>query len=124
MHRGWPLFTAIFMWAVFLQSVTAGRILRGDDWARSLHRTSAGLLVVAALAAGIVALARLRRHDGGTRLGVILLVLAVSLLVEYGLGTSAADGKDTLWLHIPLGVAVIGFTAQTNMLARKLRAAA
>jgi hypothetical protein len=35
--RGWVAFTTVAMWAIFLQSVTAGRILSGDDWAWTTH---------------------------------------------------------------------------------------
>jgi hypothetical protein len=122
--RGWVAFTTVAMWAIFLQSVTAGRILSGDDWARTAHRTTAGLSFLVTLAAGFAALAVLRERTGGRRLGVVLVALAVCLLVQHGLGTAAADGEDTLWLHIPFGVAIIAFAAQANMLARRLESGA
>ena len=53
-----------------------------------------------------------------------MVALAVCLLVQHGLGTAAADGEDTLWLHIPFGVAIIAFAAQANMLARRLESGA
>ena len=42
--RGWVWLTTVAMLAIFFQSVTAGRILSGDDWARTTHRAIAGLL--------------------------------------------------------------------------------
>ena len=122
--RGWVGFTTVAMWAIFLQSVTAGRILSGDDWARTTHRTIAGLLFLVILAAGLAALAVLRERSGGRRLAVVLVALAVCLFVQHGLGTAAADGEDTLWLHIPFGVAIIAFAAKANMLARRLESGA
>lgn len=122
--RGWVGFTTVAVWAIFLQSVTAGRIFSGDDWARTAHRTTAGLLFLVILAAGLAALAVLRERTGGRRFAVVLVALAVCLFVQHGLGTAAADGEDTLWLHVPFGVAIIGFAAQANMLARRLESGA
>lgn len=118
--RGWVWFTTIAMWAIFLQSVTAGRILSGDDWARTAHRTTAWLLFLVVLAAGLAALAVLREGTGGRRLALLLVGLAVCLFVQSGIGASAADGEDTLWLHIPFGVAIFAFAARATVLARRL----
>jgi hypothetical protein len=107
---------------VFFQAVTAGRILAGDGWARDVHRTSAGLLVVAAAAGGLVALVRLRDRAGGRRFGLMLVAMGVGLFVQYGLGTAAADGKDTLWIHIPLGVALVALMMRLDMFARRIGA--
>jgi hypothetical protein len=122
--RGWVGFTAVAMWAVFLQSVTAGRIFSGDDWASATHRTTAWLLFLVVLAAGLAALAVLRERIGGRRMAVVLVALAVCLFVQTSLGTAAADGEDTLWLHVPFGVATFAFAAQANMLARRLESGA
>ena len=122
--RGWVGFTMVALWAIFLQSVTAGRILTGDDWAQSAHRMTAWLLFLAVLVAGLAALAVLRGRDGGRRFALVLVALAVSLFVQTRLGTAAADGEDTLWLHVPFGVAIVAFAAQANMLARRLEAGA
>jgi hypothetical protein len=121
--RGWVAFTTIAMWAIFLQSVTAGRILSGDDWARTTHRTTAVLLFLVILAGGLAALAVLRERTGGRRMAIVLVALAVCLFVQHRLGAAAADGEDTLWLHIPFGVAIFAFAAQANMLARRLEPA-
>jgi heme A synthase len=119
-RRGWSAFTAVLMWAVFLQSVTAGRIFSGDDWARSAHRTAAGLLFLAALAAGLVAAVQLRGRPQRRRMAALLLGLAVVLFLQHGLGTAAAEGSEVLWLHVPLGVALVGFSMQPNRLAHQL----
>lgn len=117
--RGWVWFTTVALWAIFLQSVTAGRLLSGDDWARSAHSTTAWLSFLVVLGAGLVALATLRAHVGGRRLGTVLVALAACLFVQSGLGAAAAEGEDTLWLHIPFGVATILFAAHASMLARR-----
>jgi hypothetical protein len=77
------VFTTVLTWAVFLQAVTAGRILTGDEWARDVHRIAAGLLFIGAVV-------------GGRRFGLVLVVVGVGLFVQHGLGTAAADGEDTL----------------------------
>ena len=118
--RGWVWFTTVALWAIFLQSVTAGRILSGDDWARNAHRSTAWLLFLAVLGAGLAALAVVRDLAGGRRLGVVLVALAACLFVQSGLGDAAAGGRDTLWLHIPFGAAIILFAAHASVLARRL----
>lgn len=116
--RGWARFTTVVMAAIFFQAVTAGRSLDGDHWARTTHRAVGGLLVLAVLAAGVVAFVALRERAGGRRIGTMLISLATALVLQYGLGAAAADGRGTLWLHIPIGVATVGMAAQTNRLAR------
>ncbi len=118
--RTWTVFATVLTWAVFLQAVTAGRILTGDEWARDVHRIAAGLLVVVAVVGGLVALVRLRDRAGGGRFGLSLVVMGVALLVQHGLGTAAADGRDTLWIHVPLGVALVALMTRVDMLARRL----
>jgi heme A synthase len=105
---------------VFLQAVTAGRILSGDGWARDVHRVAAGLLFIVAVVGGLVALVRLRDRAGGRRFGLLLAVMGVGLFVQHGLGTAAADGEDTLWIHVPLGVALVALMMRVDMLARRL----
>jgi hypothetical protein len=122
--RGWVVFTTVAMWAIFLQSVTAGRIFSGDDWARSAHRATGHLSALVVLAAGIGAFAVLRGRAGGRRFAAVLVALAVCLFVQAQLGVAAADGEDTLWLHIPFGVAIVAFAARANMLARRLESPA
>jgi hypothetical protein len=118
--RAWTAFTTVLTLAVFFQAVTAGRILTGDDWARDVHRTAAGLVLIAATVGGLVALVRLRDRAGGRRFGLMLVAMGVGLFVEHGLGTAAADGEDTLWIHIPLGVALVTLMMRLDVFARRL----
>ena len=118
--RAWALFTTVLTWAVVLQAVTAGRILTGDDWARDVHRTAAGLLLVVAVGGGVLALVRLRDRARGRRFGLLLVAIGVGLFVQHGLGTAAADGEDTLWIHVPLGVVLVGLLAQAGQFARRV----
>jgi hypothetical protein len=118
--RAWAGFVTVLTWAVFLQAVTAGRIFAGDDWARDAHRTVAGLLVLVAVGGGAVALVRLRGRAGGRRFGLALVAIGVGLMVQHNLGTAAAEGEDTLWLHVPLGVALVGLLARVGHVARSI----
>jgi len=118
--RAWITFTRVLTLAVFLQAVTAGRILTGDDWAGRAHRAVGGLVVVAAVAGGIVALVRLRDRAGGRGFGFALVAMGAGLLVQYALGTAAADGQDTLWIHVPLGVALVALMMRLDMVARRI----
>jgi hypothetical protein len=118
--RGWAMFTTALMWAVILQAVTAGRILTGDDWALDVHRTAADLLLLVAVGGGVVALVRLRDRAHGRRFGLMLVAIGVGLFVQHGLGTAAADGEDTLWIHVPLGAALVGLLAQASQFARRV----
>jgi hypothetical protein len=93
--RTWIVFTAVLTWALFLQAITAGRVLTGNEWAREVHRIAAGLVLIVAIVGGLVALVRLRDRAGGRRLGLSLVVVGVGLFVQHGLGTAAADGEDT-----------------------------
>ena len=40
--------------------------------------------------------------------------------VQHGLGTAAADGEDTLWIHVPLGAALVGLLAHVSHVARRV----
>src|SRR5262245_37335839 len=79
--RAWIAFTATLTLAVFLQAVTAGRILAGDKWARDVHRTVASLLILVTVGTGIVALLRLRGRTGGRRFGPVLVAIGIALFV-------------------------------------------
>ena len=113
----WQVVTTVLMLAIFSQAITAGLLLRGDGWAETFHRTAAGVLVAATFVAGIVALATLRDERRGRRMGALLVVLAIGLVVQYALGAAAVAGKDVLWIHVPLGVGLIGLMDKVQLLA-------
>jgi heme A synthase len=115
--KAWQAVTTVLMLAIFSQAITAGLLLRGDGWAQTFHRTAAGVLVAATFVAGVVALATLRDERRGRRMGILLVVLAIGLVVQYALGAAAVDGKDVLWIHVPLGVGLIGLMDKVQLLA-------
>lgn len=117
----WIAIARLLMIAVFAQSIFAGLMLSGEMWGRDAHRATAFGLIAAALLTGIIALLTLRRRRGGTRLALSLLGLAAALAFQAALGIRSADGERLLWLHIPLGVALTGFTANLEAAVRRLQ---
>jgi hypothetical protein len=114
----WAVLTRILTFGVFVQAFSAGSLLDGDGWARDVHRSVGAGLVIAALVGGLLALVLMRDAPGGRRFGAMLVVAGVVLIAQYALGTAAADGNDTLWIHVPLGVALVGVTMRLNVLTR------
>jgi heme A synthase len=117
-----PLLAGSLLAGVFAQAVLAGLILSGVAWARTAHSALAFVLVAASLAAGLVALFNRHRTRGGRRLGVTLLSLSAALVLQAAIGAlSAKKGVNLLWLHIPLGVALVGFAVQATVAAGRPR---
>lgn len=119
-RQWWSVVTVLLVLAVFAQAVFAGAMLSGVDWARIAHRANGGALIVSSLAAGLVAVATLRRIPSGLRLGSSLLALAALLFVQFALGRMAATGANLMWVHVPLGVALLWLAGQAASAARKL----
>jgi hypothetical protein len=117
----WIAIARLLMIAVFAQSIFAGLILSGESWGRTAHRLTAFGLITATVLAGIAALLALRHTEGGARLAGSLLALAAMLVLQTVLGIRSAAGERLLWLHVPLGVALTGFTANLEAAARRLR---
>jgi hypothetical protein len=118
--RWWRVFAAMLVAAVFLEAVFAGAILSGIVWARSAHAVTAALLIVSTLAAGLVSILTLRRIPQGLKLGLTLLALAAGLILQAAVGALSAKGANLLWVHVPLGVALVGFATQAAVSAGRL----
>ena len=115
LRRGWSLATAGLAGALIVEAGFAGAMLSGADWARQAHRATAGLLVCATLAASLLAYLSLRRRPRGARLGLLLLALAGGLVLQAGVGAFIArHGANLQWLHVPLGVALLGLAGQAR----------
>jgi len=121
-RAGWRMATGLLVLAVFVEAVFAGAMLSGVEWARRAHMASAGALIAFALASGLVALLALRRVINGRKLALILLALAVVLVAQAVVGVLSAKGANLLWLHVPLGVALVGLAGQAAATARGLGA--
>jgi hypothetical protein len=120
LRRWWSVIAALLVAAIFTQAVFAGLMLSGADWARAAHSATAVALIASTLAAGVVSLVTLRRIPHGLRFGFTLLLLAVAIALQTAVGKSSVEGANLLWVHIPLGVALVGFAAQAVTGARRL----
>ncbi len=117
----WAALARVLMIAVFAQSIFAGIFLSGEGWGRAFHRFTAYGLVAMTLAAGIVAVVALARTEVGRRFAFRLVAFGLGLVVQMVLGMLSAEGERLLWLHIPLGVALVGAAAGLEGAARTLR---
>jgi hypothetical protein len=119
-RQWWSVITSMLVAAIFGQAVFAGLMLSGVAWAREAHALGAVALIASTLAAGIAAVVSLRRVAHGLRFGFALLLLAAVLSLQTAVGKSMAGGANLMWLHIPLGVALVGFATQAVAAARRL----
>jgi hypothetical protein len=53
-------------------------------------------------------------------LGLTLLSLAVVIVIQTAIGKSSTEGANPMWIHIPLGVALVGLAMQAVARARRL----
>ena len=120
LRRWWAAVTGLLLADIFLEAVFAGAMLSGAPWARAAHAANAGLLIASTTFAGLVGVATLRRVPRGLRLGLTLLALAAVMAVQAAVGAISAKGANLLWVHVPLGVALVGFAAQALTSARRL----
>jgi hypothetical protein len=120
LRRWWTAITTLLAAAIFSEAVFAGAMLSGAGWGRTAHLVSAFVLIASTLVAGLAALVTLRRIPLGPRLGATLLLLAVVVFLQTAVGRSSAKGANLMWIHVPLGVALVGFAAQAAAGARRL----
>jgi hypothetical protein len=120
LRRWWSVITTVLMVAIFTQAVFAGLMLSGVDWGRTAHSVNAMMLVASSLSASLVSLITLRRIPHGSKLGFTLLALAAVVVFEAAVGALSAKGANLMWVHVPLGVALVGFGAQAAAGARRL----
>ena len=122
LRQWWSVICALLVAALFTQAVFAGLMLSGVDWGRAAHMANAGVLIASTLIAGLVSLATLRRIPHGAKLGLTLLSLAAVIFLQTAIGKLSAHGANLMWVHIPLGVALVGFAMQAMASARRLGA--
>jgi len=120
MIRWWTMVTIALGLVLFAQAVFAGAMLSGFDWARPAHATTALVLVGTTLTAGLISVFTLRGKRNGLRLGLLLLALAAAVFVQFALGRMAAKGTNVIWVHLPLGVLLIGLAWGAVAVARRL----
>ena len=122
LQRWWTVFTTFLVAAIFCEAVFAGAMLSGADWGRRAHMLNAVVLIASTLAAGLVSVVTLRRVAHGPKLCATLLALAVVLFLQTAVGRSSRAGANLMWVHVPLGVALVGFAARAAAGARRLGA--
>ena len=83
-------------------------------------RPSGKTPVASTITAGVVCLITLRRVPHGLQLGLTLLALGAVVLSQAVIGKASAHGAHLLWLHVPLGVALVGLAMQAAAGARRL----
>lgn len=121
LRQWWSVITRALLAGFFLQAVFAGAILSAAGWARTAHWVTAVVLLVSTIAAGLVASITLRRIARGAKLGRVLLGLASVALLQTAVGKMTANGgANLMWLHVPLGVALVAFAARALADARSL----
>ncbi|MET0183268.1 MAG: hypothetical protein ABW199_10315 [Caulobacterales bacterium] len=116
----WGVITTLLVAAIFIEAVFAGAMLSGAGWARAAHSATAAILIASTISSGLVCVITLRRIPHGLKLGLALLSLAVVLLLQAAIGALNAKGANLLWVHVPLGVALIGFAVRITARARRL----
>jgi hypothetical protein len=120
LRQCWTAITTLIVAAVFAEAIFAGMMLSGVAWGRAAHWANAVALIASTLVAGLVSLVTLRRIPHGPRLGLTLLALAVVVLLQTAVGRSSVKGANLMWVHVPLGVALVGFAARAVAGARRL----
>jgi hypothetical protein len=119
-RRWWTLVTTSLVAAIFCEAFFAGAMLSGAGWGRTAHLANAFVLIASTLVAGLVAVVTLRRISHGPKLGSTLLLLALVIFLQTALGRSSAKGANLMWVHVPLGVALVAFAARAAAGARRL----
>jgi hypothetical protein len=122
LRQGWSIIATLLVVGIFIEAVFAGAMLSGVSWARAAHAVTAIVLIFSATAAGLVALLALRRIPHGLKLGLTLLSLAGVVALQAALGKMTTQGDNLLWLHVPLGAALIGVAMLAAAWARRLGA--
>jgi hypothetical protein len=120
LRRRWTVITSLLVVALFLEAVFAGAMLSGASWARAAHALTAVIVIGSTVTAGLVALLTLRRTPHGRKLAFTLLLLAAVAILQAAVGAASAKGANLLWVHVPLGVALVGFAALAAAGARRL----
>jgi hypothetical protein len=120
LRQWWRVVTTLLVVAIFIEAAFAGAMLSDVDWARAAHEVNAIILIASTTAAGLAAVVTLRHIPHGLKFGLTLLSLAAVLLLQAALGKTSAHGANLLWVHVPLGAALVGFAAQAAAGARRL----
>lgn len=120
LRQWWSGVALLFAFGIFAQAVFAGLMLSGDAWARAAHMANAGALTGGAFIAGLAAIVTLRRVPRGLRTALTFAGLGVALALQTAVGKMSVAGGNLMWVHVPLGVALVGLAAHALGHARRL----
>ncbi|MEQ8268054.1 MAG: hypothetical protein RH982_12725 [Parvibaculum sp.] len=120
LRRWWSIITILLVAAIFIEAVFAGAMLSGAGWARTAHTVNAVMLMASTITAGLVSVVALRHVPYGRKFGLILVSLAAAVFLQTALGILSARGANLMWVHVPLGVALVWLAAQAAAGVRKL----
>ena len=120
LRQWWSVIAALLVVAIFSQAVFAGAMLSGIGWAGKAHALGAVLLIAAAVAASLVSHVTLRRIPHGPSFALSLSLLAAAVFLQTAIGKLSAHGANLMWVHVPLGVALVGLAIQALAGARRL----
>jgi len=121
LDQWWTGATTLLVATLFLEAVFAGAMPSGAGWARTAHSVTAAILIASTMTLGLISVVALRRTSYGLKSGLILLLLAATLFLQAALGALSAKGANLLWIHVPLGVALVGFATRAMTRARRFR---
>lgn len=120
LRRWWSVITIFLLTALFIEAVFAGAMLSGTGWAHTAHTVNAVILIASTITAGLVSLVTLRHIPHGRKFGLILVSLAVAVFLQTSIGKLSANGASLMWIHVPLGVALVWLAARAAAGVRKL----
>ena len=120
LRQWWSAITVLIAAAISIQAVFAGAMLSGVRWAPAAHSLNAVILIASTTTVGLVAVVSLRRITRGQKLDLTLLSLAAALVVQTAVGKLSANGASLMWVHVSLGVALVGFAALAVSGSRRL----
>ncbi|MEQ1784866.1 MAG: hypothetical protein ABMA14_26255 [Hyphomonadaceae bacterium] len=120
LRQFWSIITILLVVDLVIEAGFAGAILSGADWARRAHVVNAVILIASTALAGLAAIPTLRRISQGLKLGSALLSLAAVIGLQLAVGKLSAEGANLMWVHAPLGSALVGFAVLTAIHARRL----
>ena len=120
LRQFWSIITILLVVDLVIEAAFAGAILSGADWARRAHVVNAVILIASTALAGLAAIPTLRRISQGLKLGSALLSLAAVIGLQLAVGKLSAEGANLMWVHAPLGSALVGFAVLTAIHARRL----
>ncbi len=120
LRQFWSVVTILLVVDVVIEAAFAGAILSGADWARGAHVVNGVVLIASTTVAGLAAIVTLRRIPHGMKLGLTLVSLAAVVFFQMAVGKLSAEGGNLMWVHVPLGAALVGFAVLAAACVSKL----